>query len=404
MFTSGKLALLSCAILAGGCTTLLDPYRVHEDSGLYGTKDCSVADDERTELSKAFVTSYRLQCAYIGAAGDQALARNVASTGLMAGAAYAGLLGISDGIAPANADNQIAAIASLSALGLGWTSLFTSPQRQDVYIAGVEAISCVQRRSEPFNISEEELSTFVAAMDGSPSFRLLIAFVKSNRGNDELVAAAEDTLSDAEVLRSQLNGGAAADMKFALIKIDTAVMLEVRKTQPDLNAVKALSDGLPGLAKSLGQTLTVNPEPDSETIRTADADKTGKIEARADELRRRKAELETIIQKSKVDIASAGKVTDCGLETATLKLEAAPAKLEFKKGASGMAQIVAVNGEAPFSAYFLSNPAGLDIVHTSPFDRVFGIAASEATVAGTYTLLLVDKTGIPIQVPVEVKP
>ena len=64
--------------------------------------------------------------------------------------------------------------------------------------------------------------------------------------------------------------------------------------------------------------------------------------------------------------------------------------------------VTITRGEAPFTAYFPSSPTGLSTRHLSPFDRNFTIVASTDVKAGSALLLAVDKSGIPIQIPVTI--
>lgn len=392
---------MTCAVGLGGCTHLTNPYELHAESTLYAA--CG-SEGQETVLGEVCSTSTALQKKYIEAAGQHERARNLAGTGLLAGAAYAGLMGVSESIGPANAEDQIAAIASGSALGLGWTSLFTSPRRQDVYIAGVEAISCVQRRAAPFDIPEDDFHDFRVALKGddhTPTFAALIAVVKAGGNHADLVDAAEKTLADAELLYAQLNGTAAADMRFSLIKIDTAVMREIRKSQPDLQAIRTVSDSLPQIASQLGGKLDVGQgDPQREGLTKTDKEK--RAEEFSEKLRSQKLTLDKIIAAVKAGIEAAGKMTDCGLDAATLKMEAIPGELTFTAGTAEEKVVTITRGEAPFTAYFPSSPTGLTTRHLSPFDRNFTIVATADVKAGSALLLAVDKSGIPIQVHVTI--
>ncbi|MEQ1931256.1 MAG: hypothetical protein ABL957_12125 [Parvularculaceae bacterium] len=173
-----KIVKVAAGLLLSGCV-LLDPTYpsrtspVYEDGGKFPEETSPKPDpdkggltDDSTSLRRAFNESVAMQQTYLKAASRHDLARSITGPAVVGGSAYALLMGISPGIAPKNAADQIAAIGTGGAALYGTSSFLISAKRQDVYIAGAKAISCLQERTRPFLLSRDAENRLSSALFG----------------------------------------------------------------------------------------------------------------------------------------------------------------------------------------------------------------------------------------------
>jgi hypothetical protein len=427
-------------ILASGCA-IVEPYGRGISAGIY---DCTIdgvvakkdrrgrASEETTcqlapgaaSLPRAIATAQVLQKKYIRAAGEHELIRTAATATVIGGASYALLMGVSDGIAAANATDQIAAIGAGAAAMIAVTNLTTSPRRQDVWLAGAKAVSCAVGRSTPFLLEGETVESLETTVfdlaDEIVALRRLRAEAAASKdaGKPDFVAAIAD--ADAAIAAGDLRGGQGAQVLYmrntgastgllnALREIDSDVNIELRKAQPDINAIIASVDGLKGFAAKISGAYAPAPttasdgQTKSQDFESA-ADLLAELKVATAEVRLKTDAVRAIVGPVIDAAAAAGAPSACNLEAIIMPISVEPATVDFTAGAAANKIVKIVGGDAPFVADLAAPAEGVGESLDSPFSRDLLISATDKA-KGPATIIVKDRTGMKTQVTVNIKP
>ena len=435
-----RVALAFAIFFSSGCA-LIDPTRDSRHSALYKSQFCSTPSGanadlscsvqaDRNSLPKAFDLSVAQQKIYLRASGRHDLARSIAGPTLVAGSAYALLLGISPGIGPANASDQIAAIGTGGAALFGASNFLVSPRRQDVYIAGAKAIACAQERARPFLLPEVSRDLLDAEIQKDPddatakSGRLvkrraildvLIKRLGGGSQSDPLIKAANELLAESAVtldrgrsLIAQIDGGAAQALLGTVRSIDLDVASELRKAQPELASILTIVDGIPGVAAKIGgagfpaaktatqggRRLALQEDLREEVVRAMVA-----LQQSVDSVRSVVNsvlhQLESVGQKISSDQSVVVRLGDCILSPIDASLHLDQQQIVFKLKVASNQSLKVEGGEWPFAARLAETIPGVTVSQTPEFGRTVNVnydgkaAATSAPIA----LTIQDKTG-----------
>jgi len=444
-----NLVLLG-SLLASGCA-IVEPYGRGVAAGIY---DCSVDAAQAVDvgnthqkkkanklanicqlapgpqsLPRAIATAQELQRKYISAAGEHEFVRTAAGATVIGGASYALLMGVSDGIAPANATDQIAAIGAGAAAMLAVTNLTTSPRRQEVWLAGAKAVSCAVGRSTPFLLDDRTSNSIDRSISELTSLVALLHMARARAAartpDTELTAAISD--ADLAIAAGDLaagqgmqvlfmrNTGASTGLLNALREIDSDVMLELRKAQPDIGAIIASVDGLKGFAARISSAyapapadstagksddsikralFTLMSEASGETGKSSDDDAKflDAFKYVIAEVRRRTDAVRSVVGPVIDSASAAGAPSDCNLEAVIIPVSVEPNAIEFKSGAADSKIVKIKGGDAPFIAEYSEPVTGFGVNLGSPFSRDILISVSDKA-TGSATLYVKDRTG-----------
>jgi len=253
--------LICCSLAVSGCS-LLNPHVTWPRP----------QRGEPVTLQSAIEYANDAKDAYKGAVGDQALLTNALGTALIPlGAATIGA-----GIAGVSAE-PLAYLALSGAAIYGVGTWLSSGPRQSVYIAGINGITCVVEAILPLDFGPDELDEGLTAINDQAGLAegyarevtRLISEVKGVVGSEttqtksatESVSSARSVMEMAQrnygdgVSLDHLRGRAGQLLVAKVDDIDALVAVQLKNTQPDLQS-------LPNLIQGLGQTArTLTPLP-----------------------------------------------------------------------------------------------------------------------------------------------
>lgn len=416
---------------------LVDPYAPGLNAGLYDSRmpknSCPKGNEDSftgpNALKCADERSTRLQRKYLHAAGQHEIARTLTAGAIIGGSSYALLLGVADGIAAANAKEQIAAIGAGAAALFALNNFVTSPRRQDIYIEGTKAIVCTQIAAAPYFLTtdqrevlterdgatlaslvasaESELDKFRGAGSNGARHRTLIEQA------DMAVSAGKQTANRAAGLVHAADVLAPAQMLASLRTINGAVSTELRKSQPDLSTIKTLQTGLAGFASGISGDYVKNEGLDASPpalTSIAGTAETVRLAMRA--LKQRTIEANAILEAVNEAIAKVGAIDNCGFTIADLPLKIAISEKPFVKGTASSTTFVVERGEAPFVVRLSPPTAGLAAKFSDPFSadgsasfgRVGTVSYDGKAGVRNYDLFINDKAGALGRAAFEVAP
>lgn len=412
------------------------------------TNNSSLMEGSKS-LRCAFDHSVTLQQTYLRAASRHDLARSITGPAVIGGSAYALLMGISPGIAPQNAADQIAAIGTGGAALYGASNFLVSARRQDVYIAGAKAISCLQERTRPFILSTDADLRLRSALFGQEALQeplyppeplstlrstvlSAVRTVETIPGYDDaakahvdaaraLVNASLTTEARGLNLLAEIEGGAAQAFSISLRKIDIDVAAELRKTQPELSTILTIVDGLGGIsAKIAGRSLSSSGAGGGTSGAQSLQDKPlstanrQRLEDAVEDLIKAIAKLQysvdlidgvvsSVVERMKAvgqeirgnETPTVVRLGDCVMAPVDNSLRTDKAELAFTQGTAATQTLKVEGGEWPFVARFEGSPAGLSPTQSPEFGRTVTIAYDGKAAATTMPaqLKVTDKFG-----------
>jgi hypothetical protein len=316
------------------------------------------------------------------------------------------------------------ALAGAGAFTLGqW---FNNPLRQDVYIAGMNGITCAVQAVLPLKIDKaslknglDEISKHGAKAEGhAREVARLIAEIDLDAPTPQSSAAAQSLASAREVIaRAQQalkDGHALLDLheragellSTKIGEIDTLVTQQLKRTQPDVDSLRVLVQGLGQTARTLvptsgraaellGPPSAAKDQPQSALPKRRD-DLQAMLDSELKDMNIAVSQLsvETDRVQAIVDSAVRYKPTEtlkkCGVEEVELAFTLDPSTgLTLPRGK--IASVTAVGGKAPFSSRLEPQPAeGVSLVPPVGTDRTFTFAASADAKIYEYDLRVED--------------
>lgn len=357
----------------------------------------------RERLQCVLQTSQTLQAEYYRAAGFHEKARTVVGGAITFGTAYALLLGISDGIAPANRTDQIAAIGAGAAALLGASSLIINPRSRDVYIAGAQAVICPVQRAGPFTLDQktyDRLTELVTSANGDePPFSAEISqaeslynlyrldaplpqtTVEANRQTfflttaGQIIDAARMANNRAVKLKYEVDVIAPKELLAALMEIDGKVAGQVSDAQPELSDIAAVQGSLAGAAARIAPGFAAGAPgvaagaPD----RAKTANDVGYTQSAAQQrlledlrialqsIRTKTLEVNGLVDGVEIEIERLGSIDDCAFEPVELGFRLSKNSIVFRGGTDQSEPFQVVNGSPPFSPSIAGAPSGLAV-------------------------------------------
>ena len=316
------------------------------------------------------------------------------------------------------------ALAGAGAFTLGqW---FNNPLRQDVYIAGMNGITCAVQAVLPLKIDKaslknglDEISKHGAKAEGhAREVARLIAEIDLDAPTSQSSAAAQSLASAREVIaRAQQafnDGHALLDLheragellSTKIGEIDTLVTQQLKRTQPDVDSLRVLVQGLGQTARTLvpasgkaaellGAPSAAKDKPESAVPKRRDYLQTQlDTEVKHMNIAVSQLSVETSRVQAIVDSAVRYKPTEtlkkCGVEEVELAFTLdPPTGLTLPRGK--IASVTAVGGKAPFISRLEPQPAeGVSLVPPVGTDRTFTFAASADAKIHEYDLRVED--------------
>lgn len=374
--------------------------------------------------------------AYFSAVSQQSTAKNLLALSLVPLSAAALFVGATSSDRSARDFVLGAGVGGASALGVGY--LLYSQPRQHVYIAGMDAMSCLALAYTPLlvtvetktvldqalgaNLDKTRLKPLSLAMEETRIERARLQESLDRLGETEkaraqaLIAAADTALARAEAL--QVQGErlrrdielAGARMVGQVDQIGAEINRQVLETEPDLTGVRTILAGAPALAADL-RDLGVRPSATGAAPREVE-DVVGTAQMVAEDLRGSLTEMAAAMAVVASVIGRIGGA-DAGIDaqTAACRPQAdelgivldTDGPLTFTAGRTETRTVVIRGGQGPFTATLPGAPAGLALVGQLLNDRVINIVASNSSQAGTSTLVVTDalnhvaRVGITVQ-------
>jgi len=409
------------------CSSLLKPYEVGKETGIYELP-CSSPTCNR--LAEASGLAVKLQSNYIEAAGHDETVRNFANASLTAAATYALLLGVSDGIGPANASDQITALGAASAATLGVTSIYTNPVRQQIFIQGARAVSCARVAAVPFELGTTDLARLNAVLDGTGTppttdslydhianvEMFLDLFEQAGLPADYIasvrneVAAARAAVSRGFAVRREITRTAPSRLMNHLRAVDTEVAAQLQATTVDLNTGLQIRSNLQSSAAAIApQFGTQKQTPPDPAIAPALA---GGIAALAaggvnyDRVLREMRHATEFLNTLANDIEHTAKSVDttfaaCEFEPVSLALRLNTNTLEIPIGKSK--SFLVSEGQPPFVAEMVTSGSDIDVKFVPAFGNRGSVEVGAGATAGDYEVSVYDRTNKPVTLTVTVK-
>ena len=307
---------------------------------------------------------------------------------------------------------------------------FNNPLRQDVYIAGMNGITCSVEAVLPLKIDKAALTEGLnqirihgAKAEGhAREVARLVAEIDAIVQTPQSKAAAQSFASAKEVIdrvyQTSADGHALLDLheragellSIKVGQIDTLVTKQLKSTQPDVDSLRLLVQGLGQTARTL---IPVSGK-SAELLGVTSTKKEFEAQGTTDEDEKRRTELSRQLDNNTrdmntavsqlsvegnhvqaiVDSAVRSKPSEtlkrCGVEEVELAFTLdPPAGLTLPRGK--FASVTVTGGKAPYSGRFDLQPTeGLTILPRDATDRTFNIAASGDAPTQEYTLRIED--------------
>jgi hypothetical protein len=380
------------------------------------------------DLPKAIDYADSLRRSYYDAVGEQSLARN-GMAGALVGLSAAAL---SAAITQAKVETLVADLAITGAGIAGAGMLLTSSDRQRVYLSGSQAIGCAILSMRPFLITEPDYQSFKAAASRLPGAIVkLETDVLELQGlvaqfpADPLAAEAQATIAVSQSLLARARAAAAATDN-AVLQIETAgrtlqtavdsikdkVSVEITKTEPDLQSILGVANGLGGIQKRLTPAIAT-------TAPAGGAGKKGFVpqSLQASRLRQpiAKARLdsialaedlgrvEAVLQRIGPGSDAAKLLSVCKPDTLSTEYAVEPAAIQFQAGAAAVQPVSLQGGQPPYVIALLEDPVdGLTVRQLPPFGPTATVAFNGKAPSGTYHLWVNANNGQARIVPITI--
>jgi hypothetical protein len=322
------------------------------------------------------------------------------------------------------------ALAGAGAFGLGqW---FNNPLRQEVYIAGMNGITCAVEAVLPLKIDKaglsmgldhmrkygaeaeghaREVARLIAEIDAGVQTPQSQAAARSLASAKEVLARAQQTLADGYVLLD-LHERAGELLTTKIGEIDTLVTRQLKNTQADVDSLRLLVQGLGQSVRTLipvsGKTaelLGAGAKKEFE-VQAGTPEEVRQEERRtklSEQLDARTKDMNIAVGQLSIEASRVNAIVDgavrskpsetlkkCGVDEVELTFTLdPPTGLTLPRGK--IASITAVGGKTPFSSRLEPQPAqGVSIVPPVGSDRTFTFAASADAPIQEYDLRVED--------------
>ena len=411
---TGKALAAVCAIALAGCAP--SPIKRWEAP--------PQSEVREPTIDYAFTYANKARSSYQQAIDEQIGATTSLGGGLIAAGALMAAIAIS------KSHNDL-----LVALGLGSATAYAlgnwnyNKQRQLIYMAGIEGVSCAVRAVTPLYISQANLNALKLALQEvinltGPVARAVAALTSTGAGlpqadpaRKEMEAAIADANARLEIARAVAKSGsqfvtvaglAGVELINAVNRIDDAVGKALLDTIPDLTAVPKIVGSLAGLAGSFapnaaaaktiadrlgGATTDQAREKDKAgSRRTTDFDdKLGTLRALSDELANATALAQALLAGHDAG-AGTDRLKDCGVAAVDTALRAKDIRKDVAPKKDATYRIGITGGVKPYTASFSKAPAeGLTIRNPVTYDEYIELVATKSlTETDTYILDIQD--------------
>jgi hypothetical protein len=317
------------------------------------------------------------------------------------------------------------ALAGAGAFGLGqW---FNNPLRQDVYIAGMNGITCAVEAVLPLKIDKttlkngldairiqgakaeghaREVARLIAEIDSVAPTPQSKGVAQSLASAKEVIERARQILADGHAL-VDLHERAGELLATKVGEIDTLVTKQLKNTQSDVDSLRLLVQGLGQSARTLipvsGKTAellgaeSVTKKPQIQSLAKTRRDKLeSDLDQEARNMNLAVAQLsnETSHVEAIVNSAVRSKPSEtlkkCGVEEIDIAFTLdPPTGLTLPRGK--FVSVTVIGGKAPYSGRLEPQPAeGVTILPRDATDRTFTITASADAATQEYTLRIED--------------
>lgn len=390
-------------------------------------------------LENAIAYADEAKAAYKRALGQQSQLASWLGIGLIPLGAAALGLGITGGNPAA-----VTALGLMGASGYGvGTWLYSKPQ-QRAWVAGYNATTCavdavlpllyVERNRTAIDADVGGLDTAIANLNaslGEVRARLLdigdkppgaisdlvnLALQRVREG-DALRATAHETRGKAEKMRQEA-ATAGASLKEAVDRISGQVSAQMVEAGPDIQILAGIVNGL---AQSYGQFVRVpeglrpraEPKAQAEGVDPKIASLDQALRTSLASLQTRMLEAESVTRRlaDTINAVTSSKPIDklraCGVsgEQIVTPITVEPGgAIELDAGKTGVAGRVIRGGSAPYVVGLQGDTVeGLTVRQTEPFGPAFVVQITPKTPAGDYVVLIADRAGQRVFVPVHIK-
>ena len=354
--------LLGVALVMGGCTT--PPVKYFRGTAEVPTTQANAS------LPGALVYLQAARSQYQDAVETQMKSeRDLGNTLVGAGALVVALA-----VGGANA-NIVAGTTLAAGTAYGFGNLNLPRQRVLIYMAGVEALSCVQKAVAPIYVTADDLTNINASITALQTSRNSLAG-KLNEGQvlpklsgsrlDEAVKVGTDVLRIADATLNsardllQTSRSAARDVVAAVNGIDEAVVKSIVNSTPELSAVPGIVAGLAGMSSLFATGAGVDPLAAKlgALSKRADAVKTGPVAKSPEDVK-----ADQIIEAANQAIAAnaalaqmlpkpvqwpAEAFKSCGVAEVVSALSVSVAPLEFTAGVDARQTFDIFGGVKPY--------------------------------------------------------
>lgn len=389
------------------------------------------ADVPETTTDYAITYANRARSAYQAAIDEQTAYSSGISSGLI------GLGGVMAALAAFNAHRD-----AIVGLGLAGATTYAvanwnySKQRQLIYMAGIEGISCAVRAITPLYISEAKLTVLKRKLvDLETASRQAVgastALASAGGGlptddpaRKDMDAALAEANARLEAARGVSKSGhqfvsvamrAGAELIGAVNRIDDTVGKALLDTLPDLAAVPKVVGSLSGLAASfapspeMGQTIvdaiTASGRAQAQAKEEAgrkSSKRTGAFDAALLALKARSSELAEATAVAQAHLAgydtaaSSERLKDCGVTAVDTALRAKETRREIAPKKDATYRVGVSGGVKPYMASFSKAPAeGLTIRNPVTYDEYIELVATKSLAAADNYVLDVRDSSSP---------
>jgi hypothetical protein len=410
-----RLLVATCVALA--CTGCASPYVTVSDTAVAARRAEPMDLAGALGMERAYHDAYREK---VIALGDN---ERYLSNGLITLGAV--LAGLSAGHASAG---TVAGVAIAGGTGYSLGVFNTDKRRAQIYVAGMKALECADEAVLPYHLSASTLKDIDERMAALQSEAAAVTSLADDLRRQRETAkagpafAAAGTALDAATRSASGAGQARAGarqllrqrdqmgerLRNTVVKIDKAVVDEIRGTEGSIQSVPALLAGLNaniGAFSALGAARAASPAsagqdsgrplhaagtPDAlDTATAVLTDRVAALDAKAQQL----ADLVAAINQ---DARAAASLSDCRVDGPPTTMTITPAALTFIAGTTNRQVLLPAGGKPGYTAAFVqADHPGLGIDDIAPgADEIYvSELASPAATAGAYQILVKDASG-----------
>ena len=458
LFRIGIAALLcsSCAVVepykVGKRADVYEPIRCEYNDANFSYEKKDPNDPSRqipcTPMGEVDQRALNLQSRYLTAAGQDELVQKIVGSSTTLLTSYALLLGASPGIAAQNAPDQILALGAGVASSTAVGRIFTSTQRQRVFLSGATGIVCIRQAAMPFVTDTDTLTLLSKTITetGNGSFRENIAIVEQVieetnrlniaalsarpaitqadydataayvRGIRAELAAARKALSLARRQRTQITSTSPARYSLQLATLDGQLGSQLQTTTFGLADILRINADLRSAAANVAPQFAVPPSTPSNktatTMRASSYSSLGFVAGRRagstvfdsalSELRTRTSEIIAISLDLEERIKGVTDFAQCNFEPVDLALRLEESQISMKQ--TGTATFKVLNGEGPYDAVLVGSPASVSAPEFRPRFGDVGYVTTSGTTVDEFQINVTDQTGTTVTLTVKTEP